>query len=503
MASYTIDILDIIEAICESQMEKGVPYILFKDTINKYSMQKNIGIIKSSNLCAEIQLHSSDTEYATCNLSSICLSKFVEDSYSQEELNGNQEELNGNQEELNGNQAQKRVLNHEFPQNPRFNFKQLVKAAAQVAENINNVIDRTWNPVIETARSNFKHRPLGIGLQGLNDVFMKFRFPFESVQAQDLNKKIAEAIYYGALSKSTELARSYYQKVREMFDANDVKEVKIQLYPKELLKQFPALKKENTVQIFNTKEEIPRDVGAYSSYNKLNEKGEEAPIKTKFHWELYGLKKEDLSGMFDWDTLRNHINIYGVRNSTMTALMPTASTSQIMGNTSCFEPSITNLYKRKTLAGYFTIINKYLMNDLMKAGLWNTQIKQYLLENEGSIQNLEGVPQYIKDLYKTAWDITQKTLIDLAAARQPFIDQSQSLNLFLKKYDASICASVMLYGWKTKNKTGSYYIRVPPSVEAQKFTVNINKADLLVAFDAEEIKNELNQEEEYCLLCSS
>ncbi len=649
MAYQTINIHDIIESITDSQMEKGIPYILYKDHVNRNSMQKNIGVIKSSNLCvvgeteilteygyspikeltearppihtiwngreftpaifsktgenqelmrvvvaisndminfdceneikctlyhkfilsggveieaqklkpgdqlefwydpfnkvnnyceiksaekineradtycfnepkihrgifngvltsqcAEIQLYSDANNYSTCNLMSICLNKFVEDSYTSEEIAT----------------GSKRVLNHEFPLNPKMDFKKLAQVAGQMTENLNNVIDKTWCPTIETARSNIQNRPIGIGIQGLADVFMKFRYPFESEEAAALNKIIAEAIYYGALCRSTQLCREYYTHIISKFNKHDINinndkgtelgegpaEVKVYLYNKDLVKQYPLLKKENVVRIFKNRDEVPKDIGAYHTYHKVNEHGEEAPIKKQFHWELYGLKKDDLCGLFDWETLREHIDIYGVRNSTLTAYMPTASTSQIMGNSSCFEPYMTNLYKRKTLAGYFTVINKYLMNDLMKANLWNNDMKNYLLEHEGSIQELEGIPDEIKNLYKTVWDIKQKTLIDLSADRQPFVDQSQSLNLYVKNYNSDICASIMMYGWKRGVKTGSYYTRVPPALEAQKFTVGVNTAALnLGKFDMNTKKNKINldDEEEICLLCSS
>jgi ribonucleoside-diphosphate reductase alpha chain len=498
LAKASYDIHKIVDSISESQMEKGIPYILFKDAINRYSMQKNIGVVKSSNLCCEVVLVSDSKENAVCNLASICLSKFVEDSYSEEELI----------------QETKRVLNHEFPKHPKFNYKKLAQVSEQLVENLNNVIDKTWNPIVETARSNFQHRPIGIGLQGLTDVFMKFRVPFESNAAKSLNKKISEVIYFGALTGSTRASKKYYQNVLNMFTQRDIneekkdKEVKIHLYPKDIVKQFPILKKENITTIFKTPEEVPKTVGAYHTYDKINENGEEAPIKTHFHWELYGLTKDDLSGLCDWETLRAHINVYGVRNSTVVAYMPTASTSQIMGNSSCFEPYATNLYKRKTLAGYYTVINKYLMNDLIKADLWNDSMKQYLLSTEGSIQNIEGMPQHIKDLYKTVWDIKQKVIIDLAADRQPFIDQSQSMNLYTKNYSSDICASIMMYGWKRGLKTGSYYIRVPPATEAQKFTVNVNLEELKISghilSDSINVNlYEEEEEEEMCLLCSS
>lgn len=445
---------------------------------------KNRGIFNGVLLgnCTEITLYSDANEYACCNLASICLSKFVEDTYSDEELA----------------MENKRELNHEFPKHPKFNYIKLAEVAGQLTENLNNVIDRTFNPVVETARSNFNHRPIGIGIQGLADVFMKFKFPFESDKAQAMNKKIAEAIYYGAISKSTELCRTYYQQLVKKLSTGS--EVRVELYPKKVLEQYPELEKENLFNVFTSREDIPKTIGAYPSYDRNGG----APIKTQFHWELYGLTKDDLSGAFDWESTRAHINIYGVRNSTVTALMPTASTSQIMGNTPCFEPYITNLYKRPTLSGIFLVINKYLMNDLMNAGLWNDKMKNYLLDKEGSIQDLDGVPEHFKQLYKTVWDMKQKNLMKLAIGRQPFVDQSQSMNLYMRDH-AENGASLMMYAWKNGLKTGSYYIRPTPAAEAQNFTTDINKSPFSV--DSSKLKyTEITEDaadDEFCLLCSS
>lgn len=486
LAKYTYNIKKVIDHIAESQMEKGVPYILFSDTFNKYSMQKNIGLIKSSNLCTEISLVSDPKHTSVCNLASICLNQFVKDSYTKEELTL--------QEDL------RRKLDHKFPKNPIFDYVKLAKVAGMVTENINQVIDRTWNPIASSARTNFQNRPIGIGIQALNEVFMMFRFSFESEQAADMNKKIAEAIYYGALSKSTELCRNIYKNLKKKIRKHGT--VSVSLYPEKILEQFPELKSENVVKIFSETEKIPNDIGAYPNYHKIGKNGEEAPIKSKFHWELYGLKKEDLSGLFDWDSLREHINTYGVRNSTLTAYMPTASTSQINGNTPSFEPNQTNIYKRYTLAGSFVVINKYLINDLINAGLWNEDMKNYLLMTEGSIQQLEGIPKEIKDLYKTVWEIKQKTIIDLAAGRAPFVDQSQSMNIYVHGFDSDKCASIMVYAHEKGLKTAVYYTYVKPAVEAQKFTIS-------PTFDMKKVVWNIpssNKEEdvnETCLLCSS
>lgn len=487
-ARETIPINIIVNAIFNSQTESGSPYILYKDAVNRSNMQSNIGIIKSSNLCTEIMLHSNSHEYAVCNLASICLSKLVEDTYTKAEL------------ELPSNEVRK--LNNEFPKHPVFNIRKLVEIAGKTTENVNQVIDRTWNPVKETARSNFMHRPIGIGIQGLADTFMKLKFPFESPEARKLNKQIAEAIYYGALSKSTILSKRIYKDIIKRVRNGET--VVFELYPKHIREQFPELEAENVKYTFTAVEEVPKDIGAYFSYNWNGG----APIKKHFHWELCGLKKEDLSGMFDWDTLRDHINEYGVRNSTLVAYMPTASTSRIMGNEPSFEPFNTNIYKKKSLAGHFTIINKYLMNDLFEAGLWDENMKRYLLQAEGSIQNINGIPEKFKNLYKTVWEIKQKVLMQMAADRQPFVDQAQSLNLFVRKFaDRDDCASIMLMGWKLGLKTCSYYLHVRPAIEAQKFTI---APDLTKKVTTQEILNAMmntnhddEEKEEICTLCSS
>lgn len=485
---------NIWKAIFKSQKESGMPYMLYKDTINERSMQKNIGVVKSSNLCSEITLVSSTEQYAVCNLSSICLPSFVEDTYTKDELLVSEYE--------------RRPLNHEFPINPKFNYKKLAEIAADITENLNNVIDKNWNPVLETARSNFNNRPIGIGIQGLADVFLKFRIPFESKEAKKLNKNISEAIYYGALSKSTELCRTIYQKINRTIDSHEVykKNVKIEvytngiykhtLYTKDVLKQYPQLEEENLLGEY-TKETLPKDIGSYPTYKK---DGGSPLYNGKFHWELYGLDKEQLSGMFDWETLREHIKIYGVRNSMTTAYMPTASTSQIMGNSICFEPYMSNIYTRTTLAGTFPVINKYLMKDLQDLGLWNEDMKSYLLVTNGSVQNIEGIPPEIKELYKTGWEIKQKNIMDLAIDRQPFIDQSQSMNLHMEVFDLDKFTSMQFYAWKNKLKTGSYYVRTREAVSAQKFTVS---HDMQKQIELGRADVNIDQEEETCLLCSS
>lgn len=473
---------DIWMAIYDSQKESGVPYICYKDTVNERSMQKNIGTIGSSNLCAEIMQYSDTKQIAVCNLASICLPKFVEDTYTEEEIAS----------------KSTRHLDHKFPTHPKFNYAELAKVAAELTENLNNIIDKTWYPLPETARSNFQHRPIGIGIQGLADIFMKLRLPFESDEARSVNKKIAEAIYYGALSASTKLCRHYYNDL--VTELKEKSEIVISLYPKHITTRFPELGRENTNTVIKNVNDIPYTIGAYPSYNDVG-----SPLKEgMFHWELYDLKENDLSGLFDWDTLRHHIKKFGVKNSLLVAYMPTATTSQIMGSSSCFEPYVSNIYKRKTLAGQFVIINKYLIHDLTSSGLWNDTLKQYLLMNEGSIQNIEGIPEHMKKIYKTAWEIKQKAVINLAIDRQPFIDQSQSMNLYIEDYTPDIFTSMQFYAWSRKLKTGSYYIRTRPAMHAQKFTIDpAAQARLSEKEYKIFIENIPEVEEETCLLCSS
>jgi len=372
LAIKTIKAREIWGRIINSQIETGTPYILYKDTINKYNNQSNLGIIKSSNLCAEITEYSNSKEYACCVLASIGLPKFVEKN--------------------------------------SFNFNKLGEVVKTIVNNLNSIIDLNYYPVDETRLSNFKHRPLGIGVQGLADVFSILKIDFESEEARELNIRIFEAIYYYSLLASCELS------------------------------------KEN---------------GSYSSFYG-------SPLsKGIFQFEMRGIKP---SNRFDWEKLRLNIVKYGVRNSLLVALMPTASTSQILGYNECFEPYTSNIYSRRTLAGDFMIINKYLVKELSELNLWNKKLKDSIISKNGSIQHLE-LPIDIKNRYKTVWEINQKSLIQLAIDRSPFICQSQSMNLFFKEPNLANLTSALFFGWKNGLKTGSYYIRSQPPVQAQQFTI--------------------------------
>ncbi len=366
--------------ILDSQTETGTPYMLYKDHVNRKSNQKNLGIIRSSNLCTEIVEYTSPDEVAVCNLASINLSKFVN--------------------------AEKRT----------FDFEKLKEITYIVTKNLNKVIDINYYPVEEARRSNLRHRPIGLGVQGLADVFLMLRHPFESEEARILNKNIFETIYYAALCAS-----------------NDEAQVD----------------------------------GPYQTY-------EGSPISEgKLQFDLWNVTPTD---RWDWAALREKIAKYGVRNSLLVAPMPTASTSQILGNNECFEPYTSNIYTRRVLSGQFMVVNKHLLKDLIDLGVWNEEMKNAIIANNGSIQSIEGIPQETKDLYKTAWEIKQRAIIDMAADRGAFIDQSQSLNLFMESPNYKKLTSAHFYAWEKGLKTGMYYLRSRPAVDPIKFTVDAQKA---------------------------
>ena len=373
----TIKAREIWEKILESQIETGTPYMLYKDAANRKSNQKNLGTIKSSNLCTEILEYTSSDEVAVCNLASIALPMFVKD----------------------GN----------------FDHKELFRVTKRVTRNLNKVIDRNYYPVPEAENSNKRHRPVGLGVQGLADTFIKLRMPFTSDEAKQLNQDIFETLYYAALSASVEMAK---------------------------------------------------EEGPYSTY-------EGSPVsKGEFQHNMWGIKDEELSGNWDWDKLRKGVKKHGVRNSLLVAPMPTASTSQILGNNECFEPYTSNIYTRRVLSGEFIVVNKHLLEDLVELGLWTEELKQELMRANGSVQHIEGIPDDIKALYKTVWEMSMKDIIDMARHRGYFIDQSQSLNLFLEGANFAKLTSMHFYAWKSGLKTGMYYLRTKSAVDAIKFTLD-------------------------------
>lgn len=378
------------QMILDAQIQTGTPYLCYKDAANRKSNQQNLGTIKSSNLCTEIMEYTSPDESAVCNLGSIALPRFVE------------------QEDIRGGTF--------------FNFTKLRQYTTILTRNLNKVIDMNFYPTKECKNSNTRHRPIGIGVQGLADVFALMRYPWTSENAKKLNREIFENIYYAAVRESIIMAME-----------GDINHSRI-------------------------------PDGPYSSFN-----GSPAS-EGKLQFDLWNDPPRETSYL-DWDNLKKNVKTFGIRNSLLIAPMPTASTSQILGNNECFEPFTSNIYTRRVLAGDFMVINKYLVDDLMKVRYWNSDVRSQIMANNGSIQGVEEIPQSLRDLYKTAWEIPQKTLIDMARDRAPFICQSQSLNLFLAEPTYAKISSMHVYAWKQGLKTGCYYLRTKPAATAQKFTV--------------------------------
>lgn len=379
----TVKARELWEKILESQIETGTPYMLYKDAANRKSNQKNLGTIRSSNLCTEILEYTSADEIAVCNLASLSLPMFVEKG--------------------------------------EFNHKRLFEVTKRVTRNLNKVIDRNYYPVPEAERSNMRHRPIGLGVQGLADAFILLRMPFTSDEAKKLNAEIFETIYFAAVTASMELAK---------------------------------------------------EEGAYETFQG-------SPISEgQFQYNLWGLKDEELSGRWNWTKLRKDVLKHGVRNSLLVAPMPTASTSQILGNNEAFEPYTSNLYTRRVLSGEFIVVNKHLLKDLVDLGLWNDDLKQEIMRYNGSIQQIERIPQEIKDLYKTVWEMSMRDIIDMSRQRGYFIDQSQSLNLFMEGATFAKLTSMHFYAWKSGLKTGMYYLRTKSAVDAIKFTLNNDKKEV-------------------------
>ena len=378
----TIKARELWEKILESQIETGTPYMLYKDSANRKSNQKNLGTIRSSNLCTEILEYTSEDEVAVCNLASIALPMFVKDG--------------------------------------AFDHQALFDVTKRVTKNLNRVIDRNYYPIPEAENSNMRHRPIGLGVQGLADAFILLRLPFTSEKAKQLNQDIFETLYFAAVTASVE--------------------------------------------------EAEKD-GPYKTY-----KG--SPMsKGEFQHNMWGINDDELSGRWDWESLRKQVKKQGVRNSLLVAPMPTASTSQILGNNECFEPYTSNIYTRRVLSGEFIVVNKHLLEDLVKLGLWNEDLKQELMRNNGSIQNIEGIPDDIKELYRTVWEMSMKDIIDMSRHRGYFIDQSQSLNLFMEGATMAKLTSMHFYAWKSGLKTGMYYLRTKSAVDAIKFTLDQKTKD--------------------------
>ena len=436
----TIKARDLWFQILDAQMETGTPYLVYKDAANKKSNQKNIGTIKSSNLCSEIIEYSDDKESAVCNLASIAVPSFVEEN-------------NGIKE---------------------FNYSKLHEVAKVVTNNLNTIIDVNFYPTDKTQRSNMRHRPIGIGIQGLADVFIMMGLSFGSEESKKINKLIFETIYHAALEMSNEIAIERYNIVKQ--------------------KRYDQTVIDTTVyDIFNDFEKNKWDemddrktiVGSYSTF-------EGSPAS--FGELQFDMWKTTPSDMYDWTKLKDSIKTYGLRNSLLLAPMPTASTSQILGYNECIEPITSNIYNRRTIAGEFILANKYLMKDLIEIDMWNEKIKNNIIANNGSIQHIEFIPDNIKEKYKTVWEIPMRTLIDMAADRGAYICQSQSLNLWLEEPNYSSLTSMHFYSWSKGLKTGIYYLRRRARHQAQQFTIEPEKKEQNTLQDVEE---------EICEMCSA
>ena len=380
----TVKAQDLWFEVLEAQIETGTPYMLYKDAANKKSNQKNLGTIKSSNLCTEIMEYTAPDEVAVCNLASLALPMFVT-------------------EDAKGNKS--------------FDHEKLYDITYTATKNLNKVIDVNYYPVEEAKNSNMRHRPIGLGVQGLADAFILMRMPFDSEAARQLNKEIFETIYFAAMTASKDLAKVE---------------------------------------------------GPYETY-----KG--SPVsKGIFQFDMWGVTPSE---RYDWTALKQEVKQHGVRNSLLVAPMPTASTSQILGNNECFEPYTSNIYTRRTLSGEFIVVNKHLMRDLIELGLWNDDMKNKLIASNGSVQDIQGIPDHIKELYKTVWEISQKAIIDMAADRGAFICQSQSMNVFVQDPNFGKLTSMHFYAWKKGLKTGMYYLRSKAATSAIQFTVDKSKLD--------------------------
>ena len=431
----TMKARDLWFQILDAQMETGTPYLVYKDAANKKSNQKNIGTIKSSNLCSEIIEYSDENESAVCNLASIAAPAFVE--------------TNGDIKE--------------------FNYKKLHEVAKVVTNNLNIIIDVNFYPTDKTKRSNLRHRPIGIGIQGLADVFIMMGLSFGCEESKKINKLIFETIYHAALESSNEIATKRYEIVKE------------KIYDQAIFNDFEKGKLTD-IDLGKT------NVGSYSTFE-----GSPASFG-ELQFDMWNVTPSD---MYDWDKLKDSIKMYGLRNSLLLAPMPTASTSQILGYNECIEPITSNIYNRRTIAGEFILANKYLMKDLIDLDMWNEKIKNNIIANNGSIQQIDFIPDEIKEKYRTVWEIPMRTLIDMAADRGAYICQSQSLNLWIEEPNYSNLTSMHFYSWSKGLKTGIYYLRRRARHQAQQFTIEPEKKEQNSLENVEELSETL------CEMCSA
>ena len=465
-----IDARELWIKILDSQMETGTPYLLYKDAANSKSNQKNLGTIKSSNLCSEIIEYSDANETAVCNLASIGLPMFVKEDKT-------------------------------------FDYEKLETITKILVTNLNNIIDVNFYPTIKTQRSNFKHRPIGIGIQGLADVFLKMDLAFTSDDAKEINKLIFETIYFAALTRSYEISKERLEDLmflKTEYESNNWSFVdsnpecrEYSIYNVSDASSVNAKNSDTKIQYCLDKmkpvkaeiDNLKKDyLGAYSSFigSPLSE-----GILQFDMWNI-----EPSKGRYDWETLKQNIIKYGCRNSLLCAPMPTASTSQILGNNECFEPITSNIYSRRTLAGDFVMVNKYLVEDLLKLDMWNSTIKNNIIANKGSVQFIEGLTEKMKEKYKIVWEMSMKDLISMSRDRGAYICQSQSLNLWMEDPTPSALTNMHFYSWKVGLKTGIYYLRRKAKHQAQQFTIEPVKKDI------SNNKAEEEEKEDGCLMCS-
>jgi ribonucleoside-diphosphate reductase alpha subunit len=478
-----INARDLWIKILDAQMETGTPYLLYKDSCNIKSNQNNIGTIKSSNLCTEIIEYSDSKETAVCNLASIGLPTFVNDDKT-------------------------------------FDYDKLHDITKVITRNLNNIIDINFYPTQKTKISNYLHRPIGIGVQGLADVFFKMNIPFESQDAKEINKYIFETIYHAAIETSNEISiercndmkfiieeyrvNNWWFATDDSYDKNKYQNNKYDMCNEYIIfnntcASSSKVNKEDSKleELLNKYKPIRSEImhlsdnlsGSYSSFI-----GSHAS-KGELQFDLWSAKVDNTR--YDWDKLKSSIIQYGIRNSLLCAPMPTASTSQILGNNECFEPITSNIYSRRTLAGEFIIVNKYLVNELLELGIWNDNMKQMIIKNKGSIKNISNIPDSIKDKYKTAWEIPMRHLIDMSRDRGIFICQSQSLNLWVEDPEPKGLTNMHFYAWRAGLKTGIYYLRRKPKYDAQQFTIEPEKIST-----NNNNNNNNNNNESDCLMCS-
>ncbi len=442
----TIKARELFAKIEESQIETGVPYMLYKDAANLKSNQQNLGVIKSSNLCTEIIEFSSKDEQAVCNLASLALPMYVESPYKKKPKKLDKSKLT-------------------------FNHDKLYEVTYQATKNLNKVIDENYYPTKETKKSNMRHRPIGLGVQGLADVFAMMGLAFESEEAIKLNKEIFETIYFASMTASKDLA-----------------------------------KEQGT---YETYEGSPLSKGIFQFDMWTDRKVETVKLEDgSSRWDIVSEKPVTHSGRWDWENLRAEVKEHGVRNSLLVAPMPTASTSQILGNNECFEPYTSNIYTRRVLSGEFVIINKHLVSDLIDLGIWNDNIKDKIILNNGSVQGIEEIPTDIQEIYKTVWEIKQRNLIDMAADRGVYICQSQSFNIHIQDVNFAKLTNVHLYGWKKGLKTGMYYLRTKAATGALKgLGIDASRiTDAPTKISVEEAQNDIAcslDNPEDCISCGS